>query len=93
MEISDQENAHLLNELSNTLQQPYWDTITVEKDLKSILQKILLKAQKIQETHSEVSLEEAKIQAAAEIFESRIFDHAAVIEFLVENKEYGIFSG
>lgn len=92
MEISKEENDPLLIGLSNELQQPYWDTLTVGKDLKTIFETVYFKAQKIHEIHPELSFEEAKIHAAAEIFESQsqLLHHPAVAEFLVENKEYGI---
>lgn len=86
----DQSKDNLLIGLSKELQKPYWDTITVEKDLNAIWQSVLLKAQKIQETHSDLSMEEAKRHTAAEILDNPVTHHPAVVEYFVENKEFGV---
>lgn len=87
--LSKVEIENLLTEIEKELQKPLWDAITVENDLKVIRHTLLCHAKEIQNNDASISFEEAKI-VAANVLDRSIMRRQPVVEFFIENKEFGI---
>lgn len=85
--LSEIEQKALLTNVLSEMKQPHWDAITVEEDLNILWECCLFKAQKIQEAHSSLSLEQAKFNAACELFNEST-DCPAIAEFFAEKREF-----